>query len=173
MNRLHVYTGEGKGKTTAAMGLALRSLGHDRRVLIAQFLKNGNSGEVCMLAGFEQARVVTVPVAGFTFNMTPEQLENTKREQTAHARRLMQIMDEWKPQLIVLDELCVALACGLVDEQTGRALVDAALAAGETVATGRNAPAWLTDRADYVSRIEAQKHPFETEGLAAREGIEW
>ena len=59
MNRLHVYTGEGKGKTTAAMGLALRSLGHGNRVLVAQFMKKGNSGELAALRTFENALIIT------------------------------------------------------------------------------------------------------------------
>ena len=118
--KLHVYTGNGKGKTTAAMGLALRSLGHGRRVLIAQFLKDGRSGE-----------------------------------------------------LAALDELNVALSCGMVTQENAEKLIDAALAFGDVVSTGRNAPEWLRARADYVSEIAAQKHPFETEKLAAREGIEY
>ena len=73
----------------------------------------------------------------------------------------------------VLDELNVALACGMVTQENAEKLIDAALAFGDVVSTGRNAPEWLRARADYVSEIAAQKHPFETEKLAAREGIEY
>ena len=73
----------------------------------------------------------------------------------------------------VLDELNVALSCGMVTQENAEKLIDAALAFGDVVSTGRNAPEWLRARADYVSEIAAQKHPFETEKLAAREGIEY
>ena len=144
MGKLHVYTGDGKGKTTAAMGLALRSLGHGRRVLIAQFLKDGRSGELAALKTFERATVYPAkPISGFVFALT------------------------------VLDELNVALACGMVTRENAERLIDAALAFGDVVSTGRNAPEWLRERADYVSEIVARKHPFQTEKLAAREGIEY
>ena len=74
-NKLHVYTGEGKGKTTAGMGLALRSVGHGNRVLVAQFMKRGNSGELKALQTFPNARVTMAePVKGFTFRMSEEEL---------------------------------------------------------------------------------------------------
>ena len=73
----------------------------------------------------------------------------------------------------MLDELNVAMSCGMVTQENAEKLIDAALAFGDVVSTGRNAPEWLRARADYVSEIAAQKHPFETEKLAAREGIEY
>ena len=79
--KLHVYTGNGKGKTTAAMGLALRSLGHGRRVLIAQFLKDGRSGELAALCTFEQATIYPAkPISGFVFAMSPEEKEEAKKD---------------------------------------------------------------------------------------------
>ena len=79
MNKLHVYTGDGKGKTTAAMGLALRSLGHGNTVLVAQFMKKGNSGELAALRRFENATVMTAePIRGFTFQMDDAQKETVQ-----------------------------------------------------------------------------------------------
>ena len=172
-HRLHVYTGDGPGKTTAAMGLALRGLGHHRQALIAQFMKNGESGELRALAGIAGATVLCAPPMGFTFQMTDEEKRRAAQEQTAFARAVTAEVEALRPGIIVLDELCVALGSGLVDRETAQALVDAALSAGETAVTGRGAPDWLRQRADYVSVIQAEKHPFDTEGLAAREGIEW
>lgn len=173
-NRLHVYTGEGKGKTTAAMGLALRSLGHGNAVLIAQFMKDGRSGELEALKRFENARVLLAPpLKGFTFQMTPAQLADARAEQTAFAARLIRDIDALRPQTVILDELCVALSLDMLEEKTARSLVDRALAAGETAVTGRDAPAWLLERADYVSRVVSVKHPFDTEGLPGRPGVEW
>ena len=172
--KLHVYTGNGKGKTTAAMGLALRSLGHGRRVLIAQFLKDGRSGELAALRTFEQATIYPAkPISGFVFAMSPEEKEEAARQQNAQAADIQKTAETIQPALTVLDELNVALSCGMVTQENAEKLIDAALAFGDVVSTGRNAPEWLRARADYVSEIAAQKHPFETEKLAAREGIEY
>ena len=172
--RLHVYTGNGKGKTTAAMGLALRSLGHDRRVLIAQFLKDGRSGELAALRTFERAAVYPAkPISGFVFAMSAAEKEEAARQQNAQAADIEKTVKSLCPALTVLDELNVALSCGMVTRERAESLIDAALAFGDVVSTGRNAPDWLRERADYVSEIDAKKHPFETEKLAAREGIEY
>ncbi len=173
-NKLHVYTGEGKGKTTAAMGLALRSLGHGNRVLVAQFMKNGISGELKALERFENARVLTAPpMKKFVFRMSESEKDEAKGEQSAFAAQLLEEIADFKPQLCVFDELNVALKYGMLDEESAGKLILTALSFAETACTGRDAPKWLTDRADYVSRIQAEKHPFTTEGLPARKGVEW
>lgn len=173
-NKLHVYTGDGKGKTTAAMGLALRSLGHGNRVLVAQFMKSGNSGELKAFRRFPEAVVMTAPpIAGFTFRMTEEQKRQTAQDQTAFAEEVAARAVQEQPRTVILDELCAALYSGMVARETAEALLGEALRWGETVVTGRDAPDWLLARADYVSRVQAEKHPFVTEGLPARKGVEW
>lgn len=172
--RLHLYYGEGKGKTTAAMGLALRALGHDRQVLVAQFMKTGTSGELAALRRLPGARVeIAAPVQGFFSRMNEAERARTIREQTRQARILAEVIRRDRPDMIVLDELAVAWARGVVEEAAAIGLVEVAMAAGETVVTGRDAPAWLMARADYISHIEAERHPYQTEGLRAREGVEW
>lgn len=173
-NNLHVYTGEGKGKTTAAMGLALRSLGHGNRVLVAQFMKNGISGELAALKTFENALVMAAPpVKGFLSRMSEEERRSTAESQRAFALKVMEAIDRERPQTVILDELNVALDRGMLEESAAQALLDAALSSGETVSTGRNAPDWLCQRADYVSRIAAEKHPYTTRKQPARKGVEW
>lgn len=173
-NKLHVYTGNGKGKTTAAMGLAVRSAGHGRRVLIAQFLKDGRSGELNAFKMLPSVEVYPMkPVSGFVFAMNEEEKRQTEKEQRAQALALRTHIEQSRPELIVLDELNVALSTGMLDRETADALLETALQCGDTVATGRNAPEWLIQRADYVSEICAEKHPFQTEGLKARAGIEY
>lgn len=174
MNKLHVYTGEGKGKTTAGMGLCLRSLGHGNTVLVAQFMKRANSGELIALRQFPRASVLTAPpINGFTFAMTEEEKARTAQEQSDFARLLLQKINEIRPQTILLDELSPALDAGMVDKELAQRLLDAALQYGETIATGRGAPDWLIEKADYVSLIQARKHPFQSEKLPARKGVEW
>ncbi|MBQ8092677.1 MAG: cob(I)yrinic acid a,c-diamide adenosyltransferase [Clostridia bacterium] len=174
IHKLHVYTGDGKGKTTASMGLALRSLGHGQTVLIAQFMKDGTSGELNALRTFPDAVVMTAPpISGFTFRMTPDELADTVRLQTAFAQSVLSCIESTHPDTIILDELAVAMSLKTVDPDMADALISAALAAGETVVTGRNAPEALLSRADYISRILAERHPFITEKLGARKGVEW
>jgi len=90
MNLLHVYTGDGKGKTTAAVRLAIRAAGHGLRVLFAQFMKDGTSGEVSVLRSVPGITVADVtPLRGFTFTMTPDQLAQAKIEQKENVRRVL------------------------------------------------------------------------------------
>ena len=112
-NKLHVYTGNGKGKTTAAMGLAVRSAGHGRRVLIAQFLKDGRSGELNAFKMLPSVEVYPMkPVNGFVFAMSEEEKRQTEKEQRAQALALRTHIEQSRPELIVLDELNVALSTG-------------------------------------------------------------
>ena len=172
-NKLHLYMGEGKGKTTAAMGLALRALGHGRRVLIAQFLKDGRSGELTVLKNLSGALVAeSVPIADFTFRMTPEQVAETKRQQAAQLDSLFSMVTSKKPDMVVFDELAMAMQLCLVDMGAAWRLIDEALKSGEVVLTGRYAPQELIRRADYVSEIVKHRHPYDL-GLPAREGVEW
>lgn len=172
-NLLHVYTGDGKGKTTAAMGLAMRVLGHGQTVLVAQFMKRPNSGELVSLGKLSGATVYPMPpMLLFSFQMTSEQLEEVRRSQTAEAENIIKIAAELQPALTVLDELAVAMDQRLVPEEVAMRLIDEALKWGDVVVTGRGASDTLIARADYVSRIEAVKHPFHS-GIPARKGIEW
>jgi len=173
-HRLHLYMGEGKGKTTAAMGLALGALRPGQRVLVAQFLKDGSSGELRALEQLSGAKVWQgPPVEKLIFCMTAEEKAAARAMQTEQACRLADEAARTVPQLTVLDELALAVTLDMVDEAAARRLIAAALAVGEVAVTGRYAPAWLREAADYVSVMVAEKHPFDTEGLPAREGVEW
>lgn len=173
MNRLHVYAGDGKGKTSAAMGLAVRSLGHGNRVLVAQFMKRGDSGELAALRRLGATVMTAEPMEGFTFQMDGAQKTRTRDQQTAFAREATAAVLRERPDTIVLDELGMALTSDMIDTDAARALLSAALRSGETAVTGRAVPEWLEAKADYLSRITAEKHPYASEGLPARRGVEW
>lgn len=171
---LHVYTGTGKGKTTAAMGLALRAAGHEQRVLIVQWMKDGTSGELSALRLLPTVTVYpALPMRQFTYQMDEETLTKTRIEQTAQVLAVTKLVLSSTPQLMIFDELAAALSTGLVKEDAVRSLIVTALQYGEVVITGYEAPAWLVDQADYVSNMQAVRHPYQTEGLSAREGVEW
>ena len=164
---LHLYWGNGKGKTTAAMGLALRALGHGRRVVIVQFLKDGTSGEIAPLRA-AGAAVYACPNAKFTWLMD-EADKAAARE--ASARALGQALAE-PFDLLVLDEACAALKSGILDEALLRRAVAFAKNGREVVLTGRDPAPWLQEAADYSTEMRAHKHPY-ADVIAAREGVEY
>ena len=170
--RLHVYTGEGKGKTTAAVGLAVRMRGQGGSVLFAQCLKDGRSGELNALWRLG-VRIFPMPICDGLFSRLSEadKMRFVQETEAAFGALIGEILGG--ADLVVLDELCVALSLGAVTEATARRCIQTALAAGETVVTGRNAPEWLLNMADYVTEMRAMRHPYQTEGLTARRGIEW
>ena len=164
---LHLYWGNGKGKTTAAMGLVLRALGHGQRVVIVQFLKDGTSGEIAPLRA-AGAAVYACPNAKFTWLMD-EADKAAAREASARAlgRALAEPFD-----LLVLDEACAALKSGILDEALLRRAVAFAKNGREVVLTGRDPAPWLQDAADYSTEMRAHRHPY-ADGVAAREGVEY
>ena len=164
---LHLYWGDVKGKTTAAMGLALRALGHGRRVVIVQFLKDGTSGEIAPLRA-AGAAVYACPNAKFTWLMD-EADKAAARE--ASARALGQALAE-PFDLLVLDEACAALKSSILDEALLRRAVAFAKNGREVVLTGRDPAPWLQDAADYSTEMRAHRHPY-ADGVAAREGVEY
>lgn len=172
-NRLHLYTGNGKGKTTAAMGLALRMLGHGEKVLITQFMKDGTSGEIKALSAFPQAKIVEgARMKGFIWRMGEAQLEKARQDIKASLAQLEEEIRAFQPRLTVLDELAVAISTRLIEEADAWKLIETALEYGDTVVSGRYAGEKLIEKADYVSRIEAVKHPFD-QGQPAKKGIEF
>ncbi len=163
----HVYYGDGKGKTTAAMGLALRMAGRGQRVIIAQFLKRADSGERLALEGLSNIELLTVPdTLPFTVQLTDVQRQAERARYAAWLSRLA----EEHCGLLVLDEVCDAVCEGLVDEGAVLELLDGC--AGEVVLTGHRVPKCLLERADYITRMENERHPFDR-GAAARVGVEW
>ncbi len=173
---VHVYHGDGKGKTTAAMGLALRARAAGRSVLVCQFLKDGTSGEVRMLGRLDGVTVLRdTPPVKFSFCMNEEERAASRAEHDEHLRTCVAAMRGGAAQMVVLDEVLDALSAGLLDEALMGECVRLAAAkpdGPELVLTGRNPPAFVLDTADYVTLMSAEKHPYQ-HGIAAREGIEF
>lgn len=168
---IHIYCGDGKGKTTAAMGLALRCVGSGRKVLLLQFLKDGKSSEFASLAHVPNIEVIPqTRTFGFSWTLTPEE----KSEAAAYYSGLLEeaFRQAVDFDLLILDEALGACAAGMVDEARLLALLDGRPEHLEAVLTGRDPSQAVLDRADYVTEMKMVKHPFKR-GVAAREGIEY
>jgi len=166
---VHVYTGEGKGKTTAAMGLALRSIGHGRRVFIGQFMKPGTSGELAALASHDGVDVEHYGRQRFILSAPGESDLREAREGVSSA---LEALASGRYDLVVLDEIDVALSYGLVTLDDCRQLMEVRPENVELVFTGRSAPPEIIDSADLVTEMREVKHYFRR-GVRARAGIEY
>ena len=168
---IHIYCGDGKGKTTAALGLALRAAGSGKKALLLQFFKDGKSSEFAALA--HVPGIETVPQTrtfGFSWTLTAEE----KAEARAYYSRLLEgaFRRGGDFELLVLDEAMSACTTGMIGEDRLLSLLAGKPAELEVVLTGRNPSQALLDAADYVTEMKKIKHPYER-GVAARKGIEY
>ena len=165
---VHLYCGEGKGKTTAAMGLALRMAGRGRAVVIAQFLKGADSGERLALA--PGAGGAAAGGAGAGQVLLPAHSGGREAERTRNTR-LLALARKAAPScdLLVLDEVCAAVNTGLLPLEDVLDCLDSLSC--EVVLTGRDPAPELRDRADYLTEMRKVRHPFDR-GVCARTGIE-
>ncbi|MDD2579188.1 MAG: cob(I)yrinic acid a,c-diamide adenosyltransferase [Eubacteriales bacterium] len=170
---LHIYCGDGKGKTTAAVGLSVRAHGRGRRVVFVQFLKDGRSGEIQVLKRLEGLTVITgQTVAKFTFAMNEQERAETYALHMDYLSRAARLAHSEPIDLLVLDEVLGAIETGLLDEDTLVDFLSHRPKHLEVVLTGRIITDRLAELADYISEIRCVRHPYE-QGIAAREGIEY
>lgn len=169
---IHIYCGDNKGKTTCAMGLALRSAGRGNRVVVCQFMKSDNSGERLAFERFEN--VVMLPISKqmkFVFQMSDEEREDMQEQMNQLFDTAVGYVRRGECDLLVLDEMCSAISTGMVPLEKVTAFLDEGHQA-EIVMTGREPEQALQDRADYITEMRKIKHPFD-QGHAARIGVEW
>ncbi|HHW31980.1 MAG TPA: cob(I)yrinic acid a,c-diamide adenosyltransferase [Clostridiaceae bacterium] len=170
---VHIYTGNGKGKTTAAVGLGVRAYGRGLKVLLVQFLKGTVTGEINTLKLLEPDFMVyrNDEIKKFIWNMTPEEKEKAKKIQQDIFNYAKDSVMECKRDLVIMDEIMAAIKLKFIELQDVIDLIKNKPNNIELVLTGRDAPAELIELADYVSEIKAIKHPME-KGIKARIGIE-
>lgn len=170
---LHVYHGDGKGKTTAAMGLALRALGCGCRVIVAQFLKDGDSGELNAFQAFNNVQILSGKcVKGFTFTMTDQQKQSVSEEMLERFHYIVQRCEQGACDLVVLDELLDAVNCGLLPWEEVFCFLRQRPENIEVIVTGRNPRPELQELADYITEMKKIKHPYDR-GISARKGVEF
>jgi cob(I)alamin adenosyltransferase len=169
---LQVYTGDGKGKTTAAFGLAFRAYGRGFKVGVVQFMKSWVTGEVSLaqtLENFHIKRIDTSPK--FTWEMNEAELEELKIEIRNGFEYVRNLVKENAYDVLILDEINHIINHKFVSKEEIMELLNLKPESMEIVMTGRNAPDWLMEKADLVTEMKCIKHPFD-KGIPARVGIE-
>lgn len=169
---IHIYTGDGKGKTTAALGLALRCSGHGNRVLLVQFLKSRPTGELKSLSYLPNIELLRgKETKKFTFQMNAEEKAQVLQDHMALFARVREKCQQEQPDLLIMDEVIGACNTGVFDENALVEFLKTKPGELEVVLTGRKPSDQLIELADYVSEICKRKHPFDR-GIPARTGVE-
>lgn len=171
---IHIYTGDGKGKTTAALGLALRAIGAGKKVAIVQFMKKANYSE------HQTIKKYRLPILIESFGIGYYKILGDKKPKSAHQKaaqkaldRAREIIGSKKYDLLILDEINIAVGFGLIDINEVIGLItDNRLLITDLVLTGRRAHPKLKKIADLVTEMKKIKHPFD-KGIKARKGIEY
>lgn len=171
---VHIYTGDGKGKTTAAIGLGVRACGRGLKVLMVQFLKCMPTGEEIGLKRLEPGFMLYRGTSNKKFvpQMSEDEKIKTAEEQLGIFNYAREAAASGNYDLIILDEAFGAIAAGMLDAESLVQFVKAKPEKLELVLTGRGAPKELIDLADYVSEIHALRHPAD-KGFNGRRGIEF
>ncbi|MEG1362146.1 MAG: cob(I)yrinic acid a,c-diamide adenosyltransferase [Lachnospiraceae bacterium] len=170
---IHIYEGDGKGKTSTAVGLAVRCAGNGEKVVFTQFLKDNTSGELSILAHLEMVTFLPAEQSfGFYFNMTEEQKREAELFYRRHFEQAVACALNNQCRLLVLDELMAAVNCNLVEKNRVIEFLKEKPEEMEVVMTGRDPAVEFINLADYVSKIVKIKHPFD-QGIGARKGIEY
>ncbi|MGD8880723.1 MAG: cob(I)yrinic acid a,c-diamide adenosyltransferase [Desulfobacterales bacterium] len=167
--KVHVYTGDGKGKTTAALGLSIRAAGAGLRVFFAQFIKADEYSEIKALKRFSD--IITVEQFGLGGFIGGNPSSGDVEAAQKGVARVMEIISTGKYDVVVLDEANTAVTYELISEQDLLDIIDAKSKNIELVITGRDASARIIEKADLVTQMKAVKHYFQN-GVQARVGIE-
>lgn len=167
-----VNTGNGKGKTTAALGMVMRSLGHGYNVAIVQFIKGAwEPAEKAVLSQWTSQLEFHAMGEGFTWE-TQDRERDIQKANQAWQKALDYIRNpDFK--LVLLDEVNVALKLGYLNVEQVLAGLEQKSADAHVILTGRGAPTALIDRADLVTEMTLIKHPFREQGVKAQPGIEY
>lgn len=163
-----IYTGKGKGKTTAALGLALRAAGAGKKVFIGQFMKSGGSSEEVSIKDLSRITLHTYGTGRFIKDTpSPEDIEKAQKG----FAEIKEVIEKGDCGIVIMDEICNAIHYGLVDEKQVLDVIRERPPHVEIVATGRNASSRMVEEGDLVTEMKKIKHYFE-KGVKARTGIE-
>lgn len=169
----HIYFGDGKGKTTAAVGLAVRAAGSNLKVLFVQFLKTEFSGERHVLSHTENVTLTFCPLElKFTFEMNEKEKQQTAKIFKGIFERSVTTALTEKYDMVILDEVFEAINAGMLGEAEVFEFIANAPSSMEIVMTGHNPPEKFMETADYITEFKKIKHPYDR-GITGRIGIEF
>lgn len=170
---VHIYCGDGKGKTTSAIGLAVRAAGDGKKVLVARFLKNNESSELNSLSYLPNITIIPCEKDyGFFWNMSEEEKVAAKVTYSAYLQKSVHMACEDGYDMLVMDEVIATYNLELLNKVEFIEFLKNKPDKLEVVLTGRDPAKELLNLADYVSDIQKIKHPFD-QGVSARKGIEF
>lgn len=170
---IHIYYGDGKGKTTCATGLAVRAAGDGLRVMFAQFMKTGRSSELRVLETLPGIDIIETPrMKKFSFEMTDEECAEMERQNDETLDRISKQIHNTECDILVLDESLNAVHRSMLSRDKLMDLLKNKPEHLEVVLTGKDQEPDFIEIADYVSEIRKIKHPFDR-GIRARKGIEF
>ncbi len=170
-NKIHIYCGDGKGKTTACVGLAIRAVGANYNVIFVQFLKGMNTAEINILQNIPEIKIVKGDLTTkFTFQMNKQELEHTKLSHEKMLKTAIGLIDDDSKNMLILDEVLGAINTNTLEKQSVLNIIKNINA--EVVLSGRQPAKEFVEIADYISEINKIKHPYDL-GFDARKGIEY
>lgn len=170
---IHVYCGDGKGKTTAAIGLSIRAAGAGKQVIFAQFMKGRDSSELAILRRIENIEVLrNAQDYGFLFQMSQEDRQAVRKMHEHTLSEVIERVKQGQAELVVLDEITYPykeelIDCGLLEHFIKN--LDSKV---ELVLTGRSPASFFLEQADYITEMACVRHPYQ-KGQPARIGIEY
>jgi cob(I)alamin adenosyltransferase len=171
MGMVCVFTGNGKGKTSAAFGMAFRFLGHGKRVVVIQFLKGRRTGELLLKKNLPGIDIVQFGTEEFVDLKNPSKDDRQRAiEAMLYTKKI--VTGTYRPDLLILDEANVAVAAGLIDEIDVLELMQELPEEIDLVLTGRGATEKIMEKADLVTEMKDVKHPH-AKGKPAQEGMEY
>lgn len=170
---VHVYTGGGKGKTTAALGAALRALGWGGKVCMVQFIKGyGEIGEAKFARGSSERFVLRQFAIDVSRNIDEQKVSERREAAGAAMAYAAQVVQGGEYDLVILDEINNACHYGLIEVSQVLKLIQTKPANVELILTGQNAPSQIIEAADYVTEMRSIKHPYDS-GIQARKLIDY
>ena len=170
---IQVYTGDGKGKTTAALGLGLRAVGHHLKVIMIQFMKGMPTGELESIKKLEPDFEIRRfgETEKFVFLMNEQEKKKLSCQIQQEIKEIHQIMGQNSCDILILDEILGSIQAGLVSIQDVLDIMDAKPGSMELILTGRGLPEEIAQRADLITEMRAIRH-YMNAGIPARKGIE-
>lgn len=169
---IHIYTGNGKGKTTASVGLTIRCLGSGSKVVFTQLMKGNHSSERKILESLDGVFVVPAEKTfGFSWNLTDEEKAEAREVYTRQFDTAVATAEREGCRMIVFDEIISAYNCNMIDREKVLDFLRNKPEELEIVLTGRDPEAEVAELASYISEVKKIKHPYD-EGVPFRKGIE-